>query len=163
MSGRAGAGFPTTLEPLAPDAIARLVQERLADDRRQQLDVEIVPGAPTPAATGAEMVQAISSLLKNAFDASASDERVLLRFAARSGMSRIEVRDRGAGMERDTQRRAGEPFFTTKEAGKGLGLGLFLVRTFAERSGGTLEFDVNQGTTAILEIPALPEDAPSVT
>ena len=39
------------------------------------------------------------------------------------------------------RRRAGEPFFTTKEPGQGLGLGLFLVRTFAERSGGTLEFD----------------------
>jgi two-component system sensor histidine kinase RegB len=163
MSGRAGAGLPTTLEPLAPTAIARLVQERLADARRQQLDVEIESDASVPAATGAEMVQAISSLLRNAFDASPNDDRVLLRFAARDGMARIEVRDRGAGMRREAQVRAGEPFFTTKEPGKGLGLGLFLVRTFAERSGGTLEFDVNQGTTAILEIPALPEDASLLT
>jgi two-component system sensor histidine kinase RegB len=49
----------------------------------------------------------------------------------------------------------GEPFFTTKEPGEGLGLGLFLVRTFAERSGGTLEFETGVGTTAILEIPAV--------
>jgi two-component system sensor histidine kinase RegB len=163
MSGRAGAGLPTTLEPLAPAAIARLVQERLADTRRQRLDVEIAPEAPVASATGAEMVQAISSLLRNAFDASPSEDRVVLRFAARDGMARIEVRDRGAGMARETQLRAGEPFFTTKEAGKGLGLGLFLVRTFAERSGGTLGFDVRDGTTAILEIPSLRQDAPLVT
>jgi two-component system sensor histidine kinase RegB len=159
MSGRAGNGLPAALEPIAPAAIARLVQERLADARRQQLDVEIAAEAPVPSATGAEMVQAISSLLKNAFDASASDDRVLLRFAGRDGMSRIEVRDRGLGMPRETQLRAGEPFFSTKEPGQGLGLGLFLVRTFAERSGGTLDFDVKDGTTAILEIPALAEDA----
>jgi two-component system sensor histidine kinase RegB len=57
-------------------------------------------------------------------------------------------------MPPDTQRRAGEPFFTTKEPGQGLGLGLFLVRSFAERSGGTLDLKVDEGTTAILEIPA---------
>jgi two-component system sensor histidine kinase RegB len=159
MSGRAGAGLPTTLEPLAPAAIARLIEERLPDARRQRLDVEIAPEASVASATGAEMVQAISSLLKNAFDASPRDDRVLLRFATRDGMARIEVRDRGVGMPRETQLRAGEPFFTTKETGKGLGLGLFLVRTFAERSGGTLDFDVRDGTTAILEIPALPHDA----
>ncbi len=62
----------------------------------------------------------------------------------------------------DAKRRAGEPFFTTKEPGHGLGLGLFLVRTFAERSGGTLEFDDVRGTTAILEIPALPLEASSL-
>ena len=160
MSGRAGAGLPATLEPLPPAAIARLVQERLTDARRQRLDVEIAAEAPVPSATGAEMVQAISSLLKNAFDASGDNDRVLLRLAARNGMARIEVRDQGIGMAQDTQRRASEPFFTTKEPGEGLGLGLFLVRTFAERSGGTLDFDVTEGTTAILEVPALSRDAP---
>ncbi|MEW6319456.1 MAG: ATP-binding protein [Acidobacteriota bacterium] len=159
MSGRAGAGVSTALEPLAPAAIARLVQERLPDERRQRLDIEIAPAARTASATGAEMVQAISSLLTNAFDASGSEDRVTLRFTARDGMARIEVRDRGPGMAADTLRRVGEPFFTTKEPGRGLGLGLFLARTFAERSGGTLEFDVTGGTTAILEIPARSEDA----
>jgi two-component system sensor histidine kinase RegB len=52
-------------------------------------------------------------------------------------------------------RRIGEPFFTTKEPGKGMGLGTFLVRTFAERLGGRLSFDsvAGRGTTVTLELP----------
>ena len=49
--------------------------------------------------------------------------------------------------------RAGEPFYTTKEPGRGLGLGLFLARVFAERCGGTLTLQSDRGTTAILELP----------
>jgi two-component system sensor histidine kinase RegB len=154
MSGRAGGGVPETLEPLTAASIAHLVHGRVPGTRRERLDIEIAPDAPTPAATGAEMIQAIASLITNAFDASADDARVVLRFAARGKMARVEVRDEGAGMTDDVLRRVGEPFYTTKAPGTGLGLGLFLVRAFAERSGGTLEFESANGTTAILEVPA---------
>ena len=70
-------------------------------------------------------------------------------------MMRIEVQDAGAGMTPEVRARAGEPFYTTKEPGRGLGLGLFLTRTLAERAGGSLRFEGSAGTTAILEIPAV--------
>jgi two-component system sensor histidine kinase RegB len=50
--------------------------------------------------------------------------------------------------------RAGEPFFSTKEPGRGMGLGLFLARVFAERFGGSLTLQSDRGTTAVLEFPA---------
>jgi two-component system sensor histidine kinase RegB len=163
MSGRAGAGLPTTLEPMAPSAIAELVRERLTSARRQRLTIDIEPATPNPAATGAEMVQAISSLLRNAFDAGGDADGVALRFGTRGAMVRVEVQDRGTGMSPDAKRRADEPFYTTKDPGRGLGLGLFLVRTFAERSGGILEFEGSEGTTAILEVPGVASEAPLLT
>jgi two-component system, sensor histidine kinase RegB len=157
MSGRAPGRAPAGDEPLPAAAIADLVRSRLSSEQRARLCVEIAAGVSTPAAAGAAMVQAISSLLKNAFDASPASSEVGLRFTQRDATVRIAVHDRGAGMSAEVLRRAGEPFYTTKETGRGMGLGLFLTRTFAERAGGTLQFDTSDGTTAILEIPAATE------
>jgi two-component system sensor histidine kinase RegB len=153
MSGRAPEGVASATEPMTPAAITELVRSRLTDVQRQRLHVDIAADLPAPSVAGTAMVQAISSLLKNAFDASDAGSAVSLRFVQRGQMVRIEVADRGAGMSPDVRRHAGEPFYTTKQPGQGLGLGLFLTRTFAERAGGTLQFETGSGTTAILEIP----------
>ncbi|HEV8551506.1 MAG TPA: ATP-binding protein, partial [Polyangiaceae bacterium] len=52
--------------------------------------------------------------------------------------------------------RVGEPFFTTKEPGRGLGLGVFLARAFVESHGGALVIEprAGGGTRAVLELPA---------
>jgi two-component system sensor histidine kinase RegB len=61
-------------------------------------------------------------------------------------------------MAPETLRRVGEPFFTSKEPGHGMGLGVFLTRTLAERLGGSLTFESTQGagTRAIFELPLAP-------
>ncbi len=59
-------------------------------------------------------------------------------------------------MSPDVLARAGEPFFTTRPAGAGFGLGLFLARTFADQWGGRFELSstAGVGTTATLDLPA---------
>jgi two-component system, sensor histidine kinase RegB len=111
------------------------------------------PGTLAPQAAGAEITQVLSSLLKNAFEASEPSAIVTVRALQRNGMVRIEVHDTGAGMSPEAMWRAGEPFYTTKAPGRGLGLGLFLARTFAERAGGTLTIETDAGTTVVMELP----------
>ncbi|HZF78072.1 MAG TPA: ATP-binding protein, partial [Acetobacteraceae bacterium] len=66
-----------------------------------------------------------------------------------------EVSDTGAGMDPETLSRAGEPFFTTKSAGQGIGLGLATVRGFATRAGGVLRLTSapGEGTRAAIWLP----------
>ncbi len=99
--------------------------------------------------------QALRSVLKNALQASPAGTEVLVSAKLRAEACRIEVRDQGAGMNEDVLARAGEPFFTTKEPGEGMGLGLFLTRVIVERVGGQVELDSKpgQGTTVALTIP----------
>jgi two-component system, sensor histidine kinase RegB len=100
-------------------------------------------------------VQSLAALLRNALDANSSDRKVVLS-ATRSGAQiAFSVSDHGSGMPEAVLRRIAEPFFTTKDPGKGMGLGTFLARTFAERLGGGLWFESTpgKGTTATMKLP----------
>lgn len=70
---------------------------------------------------------------------------------------RVEVRDRGIGMTEEEVGRALEPFYTTKS--KGVGLGLPLTRQYVEENRGVLRIESikGEGTTMILEFPAVEE------
>jgi two-component system, sensor histidine kinase RegB len=94
----------------------------------------------------------IRGLIKNALDASDEKSPVLVTCRKDERYLYIEVRDQGEGMDEETLGRAIEPFFTTKEPGKGLGLGLFLAESAAERLGGTLSLSSTpgKGTTAVI-------------
>ena len=69
----------------------------------------------------------------------------------------IVVQDNGAGMTPDVLSHALEPFFTTKETGKGSGLGLPMVYGFAKQSNGdlTIESEQGKGTKATLSLPCM--------
>ena len=64
----------------------------------------------------------------------------------------FKIQDLGQGMDKKTLSHAIEPFYTTKEPGKGLGLGLFLAESAAERFGGKLKIfsEPGRGTTVLI-------------
>ncbi len=71
----------------------------------------------------------------------------------------LAVRDTGTGISPEDLERVMDPFFTTKEVGKGSGLGLSMVYGFAKQSNGAFYIDskLGAGTTAALWLPRAPE------
>ncbi|MCC6752273.1 MAG: HAMP domain-containing histidine kinase [Deltaproteobacteria bacterium] len=144
----------------------RLTVAALLDAARDGLAASPAVELVLPADTGTRVLelpvrataQALRVLLQNAQDASPEGEAVELRAEASADRVRLVVRDRGPGMDPETLSRAGEPFYTTKEPGRGMGLGLFLARSVVERLGGHLELasSATAGTTATVTLPALP-------
>ncbi len=136
----------------------------LPADRATRVTVHAPPD-PTPVRVPrAIFIRILANLVNNAFDASGPDDSVEL--AARREGHTIEfyIRDQGHGMPEDLLARAADPFFTTKPAGQGLGLGLFLAQSVAQRLGGRLRLESadEHGTTAFVEVPARP-DVPSTS
>jgi len=101
-------------------------------------------------------VQSLVALVGNALDAGTDNVQVVLGFQRRGSEIVFSVGDNGRGMTEEVLRRIAEPFFTTKEPGSGMGLGTFLVRSFAERLGGGLSYESapGRGTVATVTLPA---------
>ncbi len=106
------------------------------------------------------VAQALANLVDNALHA--AEGEVEVRIAQTGGELHLAVRDRGPGMPAEVLRRATDPFFTTKDAGRGMGLGLYLCQVTAERLGGRLSLrsEPGQGTEAALIVPAPPARSP---
>jgi len=99
--------------------------------------------------------QALRSLVTNAQDASPAGATVVVSARQHDSTLSITIRDRGPGIPADVLARIGEPFFTTKAPGRGMGLGLFLARAVIEGVGGTLEITstAGQGTEVSVRLP----------
>ena len=98
-------------------------------------------------------LRTIRGLMKNGHDA-CPDGEIKGRIYVANGYLAITIADQGMGMSADDIARVTEPFFTTKEPGKGLGLGLFLARSLAERFGGDLQInsEPDQGTEVTFRV-----------
>jgi len=103
------------------------------------------------------LAQALRSLITNAQDASRGKVPVQLAAQVEGDRVTFEIVDSGIGMAPKLLERVGEPFFTTKAPGSGMGLGIFLGRAVIEKLGGTLAIDSKQGvgTTVRVALPRL--------
>lgn len=153
MAGRAtDSADAVTVEVASLDA---LLHQRLDAQQGARVALEVAPSARAVTVPKERTLQALHALSHNALAASAPPAPVTVTATATASELRFEVRDHGSGMDPAVLARAGEPFFTTREPGRGLGLGLFLVRAFAESLGGSLALTSapGAGTTALITLP----------
>jgi chemotaxis methyl-accepting protein methylase/signal transduction histidine kinase/PAS domain-containing protein len=115
---------------------------------------------PTIQGSEVGLEQVLYNLLVNAVQASQTGQEIVLETEAVEGadqapLVRVRVRDQGAGMTAKEQRLAFDPFFATRAAEGGTGLGLTLARAIVLEHGGQIQLDgrPGHGTTVTLDLP----------
>jgi signal transduction histidine kinase len=145
---------PGDVEAAVHDTAALVLPHRDLSDVNLVLDVH--PDLPRVALSREQLVQVILNLVLNAADAVTKGGHV--RIAAektRTGV-RLSVEDDGPGVLPSVRERLFEPFVTTKDVGKGTGLGLAVCRGLVEGAGGSIELDTAHapGARFVLDLPS---------
>lgn len=158
---------PTPQAVTVASAIEHAVM--IVEPRRREIAarIDIAPqleGLLVMAEAG-RLEQVLVNLLRNGLDAMSRQPAPCLEVAARrqDDMVAIEVRDHGTGLADEARHHLFEPFYTTKPAGEGLGLGLAISLTIVESYGGTLSAHnaADGGAVFVLTLPAAGDpDAP---
>jgi two-component system NtrC family sensor kinase len=146
---------PTNLNPVI-DRSLRLVQHQL-DLASIQLQLQLDPDLPQVFCDAAQIEQVILALVMNALDAMPQGGNLWLTtsFTREPGQVRIVVRDDGSGIPPEILPQIFEPFLTTKETGRGVGLGLAIGHSILERHNGNIEVqsEVGKGTIFTVTLP----------
>ena len=167
---------PCLPTPLAPNAVLRPLEGLLARllGEKIVLRVELAPGIGSVCVDAAEFEQAVLNLVLNARDALPQGGEILIstgRVELASGTPgsllpgryvALRVSDDGMGMDEDIRKHLFEPFFTTRDPGRGSGLGLSMVRSFVTRAGGEVHVrsGLGVGTTVELLLPEVDASDP---
>ncbi|WP_200868043.1 ATP-binding protein [Pseudomonas syringae] len=102
------------------------------------------------------LVGALLNLVENAVQASAGRTRLKIHAYSRGNTLRLCFSDNGDGMDQAALSRIGEPFFTTKTTGTGLGLAVVTAVTRAHQGGVHYRSRIGRGTCAIVSLPLIP-------
>ncbi|HET9598916.1 MAG TPA: HAMP domain-containing sensor histidine kinase [Anaeromyxobacteraceae bacterium] len=151
--------YTRPLQPFRPEpvALAPILGEVLAllSARAARAGVRLERRGDAAAVADPQRLQeALLNLVANAIEATHGGGSVAVELGGEDGQARIVIRDTGRGMAPDVLARIGTPFFTTREAGTGLGV--VLARSVFHQLGGGLHYESapGQGTTVTATLPA---------
>jgi two-component system NtrC family sensor kinase len=150
--------------------LAALVAQSVAFLKgKQSVDVDVeVSVPPHPVAVRGDreqLIQVVTNLLNNAYEALEGKGRVEVRVTTDHEWAHIFVIDNGPGILPEVQTHLFEPFFTTKAEGKGTGLGLAICHGIIESHGGTIEVasEPGHGATFEVKLRRVTETSPTVS
>jgi two-component system, NtrC family, sensor kinase len=129
-----------------------------------ELQLKLAEGLPRVPCDPAQIEQVLLALIMNAIDAMPRGGTLWIETRLNSDATEVEiqVRDDGAGIAADVLPQIFEPFMTTKEKGRGVGLGLAISRGIVERHSGRIavESELGKGTTFTVTLPSQAAEAP---
>jgi two-component system, cell cycle sensor histidine kinase and response regulator CckA len=144
-------------------SVTRVLQPLLGD--AIELVTRLDPTLGRVNANPHQIGQVIMNLVVNARDAMPSGGRLTIETANVARVVMLSVTDTGCGMDNETRARLFEPYFTTKEPGRGTGVGLATVYDVVTQSGGQISVmsDAGAGSTFKIYLPRhdAPADAPA--
>jgi len=101
--------------------------------------------------------QALINILLNAKDAllSSTNKEVTISTYSENNMIKLRIKDQGCGIKKENLKKVFDPFYTSKPVGKGLGMGMSIVRTIMDQHNGRIEINSEEGrgTEVILSFP----------
>jgi len=144
---------PTDLNHVIEQSL-RLVQHQ-ADLAGIQVQPQLEPDLPPVRCDAAQIEQVLLALIMNAMDAMPQGGNLWIISSSSNHRVQIIVRDDGSGIPAEILPRIFEPFLTTKETGRGVGLGLAISHSILERHNGNIavQSEVGRGTTFAVTLP----------
>jgi len=144
-----------------PGSVGDAVEDVVALVRPQpsfrdvHLRVEAEAALPSVTLSNGRIVQVLLNLLMNAADAAGPKGSVTLKARRSDAHVQVVVEDDGPGIDASILQRLFEPFVTTKEVGKGTGLGLAVCRGLVESAHGTIRLDESfrPGARFVVDLP----------
>lgn len=115
---------------------------------------------PRTAANPQQLQQMFVNLILNANQAIKTEGTITIKTDAKDNYICIEIADSGAGIPQDVIPNIFNPFFTTREVGSGVGLGLSVAYRIIESHNGNIDVhsEPGQGTTFTIRLPIVHED-----
>jgi signal transduction histidine kinase len=126
-----------------------------ATKRNLKIDSQGEPPSQTASFDPVAITEAAWCLVRNAFEASRENDSIQIRLDESDGQVQLGIYDFGRGLSREALQSCFDPYYSGREAGRGLGLGLAKAQLIATLHGGSLSVDNRPGggCAAILSWP----------
>ncbi len=120
-----------------------------------EIQKDLSDDLPIIASDQAQLQQVFLNLISNSIDAIGKEGLIEVKSRRINSKIQVSISDNGPGIPEDKQKMVFDPFFSTKEMGKGTGLGLWVSYNIIDKMGGTITLESKKGvgSTFIVSIP----------
>jgi two-component system, NtrC family, sensor kinase len=136
------------------------ILENYARNNNIDIQTDLADDLPIIAGDQAQLQQVFLNLITNAIDAIGKNGLIEVKSRCTGSQIHVNIKDDGPGLTEDKLKKVFDPFYTTKESGKGTGLGLWVSYSIIEKMGGAINVssEAGLGATFTVEIPiVIPE------